>query len=119
MSLCEPCTRLRDISFCTDEIVIGTVSEINTEYNIYFRNLGSGEIQHFTTTSDNDGLLTLTPPYGFAFASNTLYELWVNRIDSVPYMDELTIDGTASDCFSVSFFKVKDTTYESQTLQLP
>jgi hypothetical protein len=51
MSLCSPCTRLKNVALCTDTLVIGTVAAVNTLHNIYFRSLGNDMIVKYTATS--------------------------------------------------------------------
>lgn len=103
MSLCEPCTRLKNIAICTDTIVIGTVATISTSYNIYFRSLANGMIVRYTATSDVNGLLTLTPTDGFVLSPNIIYEIWVNKTNSNLEGENLTISGTAATCYTLMF----------------
>jgi hypothetical protein len=117
MSLCSPCTRLKNVALCTDTIVIGTVAAVSTLHNIYFRSLSNDMIVKYTATSSGAGLLTLTPTDGFILAGNTLYELWVNTSNSSQTGLSLTIGGTAATCYTVAFDRVNDTTYTTQTLE--
>lgn len=118
MSLCVPCTRLKEVALCTDSIVIGTVATINTPYNIYFQSLANGMIVKYTATSSAAGLITLTPTGGFVLAANHGYEVWVNKTNSSLTGENLTIGATTATCFNVSFVRIEDTTFTSQTLEL-
>lgn len=117
MSLCSPCTRLKNVALCTDSLVIGTVGSNNTLYNIYFRSLSNDMIVKYTATSSVAGLLTLTPTDGFILAGNTLYELWVNTSNSSQTGVNLTIGGAAATCYTLMFDRIEDTTYTTQTLE--
>lgn len=117
MSICSPCTRLKEVALCTDSIVIGTVASFNTSYNIYFTSLANGFILRETATSDGAGLLTLTPANGFALAANMGYEIKVNKTNSSLTGENLTIGGTTATCFNVSFVHVPYQ-FLSQTLEL-
>lgn len=114
MSVCAPCIRLKEISKCTDSIVIGIVPIAETEYQVFFKNTATGKVVRYEGTSDVDSLLTITPPYGFNFSNETDYEVWVietgnginDNIDFQPegytvYMDDIL-------CVLVSFLMVWD-----------
>ena len=118
MSLCTPCTVLNPVSICTDSLVIGTVGSNNTLYHIFFISLANGMIVHYTSTSSNAGLLTLTPTGGFLLATNHTYELFVNTTQSVSTGENLTIGTITAQCFNVSFVDVLDTSFASQTLSI-
>ena len=118
MSLCAPCTRLKQISVCTDSIVIGTVSSINTVYHIYFVSLANGMRIRYTATSDANGLLTLTPADGFILATNHLYEIFVTTGTSVTTGDNLTIGSTTTTCYQLSFVDALHYPFISQTLEI-
>lgn len=72
----------------------------------------------YTATSSNAGLLTLTPTDGFVLSCNHSYEMWVNKTNSSLTGENLTIGSTTATCFNVSFIKVNDTTYTTQTLEV-
>lgn len=118
MSLCLPCARLKEVALCSATIVIGTVATINTLYNIYFQSLANGMIVKYTATSSATGVLTLTPTGGFVLAANHGYELWVNKTNSSLAGENLTIGATTATCFNVSFVRIEDTTFTTQTLEL-
>ena len=57
MSLCSPCTRLKNVALCTDTLTIGTVGSNSTLYNIYFRSLSNAMRVKNTAISRIAGLL--------------------------------------------------------------
>lgn len=118
MSICVPCTKLKEVALCTDTIVIGTVASFLTLYNIYFQSLANGMIVKYTATSSAAGLLTLTPAGGFVLAANHGYEIWVNKTNASLGGENLTIGATTATCFNVSFVRIEDTTFTTQTLEL-
>lgn len=127
MSICNPCTRLKQISLCTDSIIIGTVDvyHFNTAHVVYFKSLANGGIYSYNVTSDGAGSLTLTLPEGFPLASGHAYEMWVNVSgDSIDTQSNLTIGSTTATCFTISATQVFDmyygefTNYSSQTLEV-
>ena len=117
-SYCTPCTQLKEISVCTDAIIVGTVGTNNTAYNIYLRSLANDMIVKFTATSSGAGLLTITSTGGFNLATSTGYELWVNKVSSIAAQENLTIGTGTHLCYTVNFIRVNGQTYTSQTLEL-
>lgn len=121
MSICSQCTRLKPVSICTNNLIIGTVTA-STIYNIYFRSLSNGFVVKYTATSDGSGLLTLSPVDGFVLACNHLYELYVNTSTSSTTGTNLTIGTATSTCYNVLFEQIYDQsdvyTYVNQTLEL-
>lgn len=118
MSICAPCTRLKEAPICTTSLVIGTVATASTLYNVYFKSLANGMIVKYTTTSSLAGLLTLTPTNGFFLACNHGYEMWVNKTNSSLTGENLTIGTTTATCYNAVFVKVDETTYTSITLEV-
>lgn len=122
MSLCNFCTRLKPVSICVNNLIIGTVSGLSTSYNIYFRSLANGFIVKYTATSNGAGLLTLSPTDGFVLATNHLYEMYVNTSTSSSTGANLTIGTTTATCYSVMFEQVYDEdsiySYVNQTLEI-
>lgn len=130
MSICAPCTKLKTISKCTDEIIIGTMPEAETGYTVYFKNLATGKIVFFSNESDADNLLTIAPVYGFFLSENQAYEVWATlEGNQIEERVEIQADGwTAYDdpttCFAISFIRAyksneqANENYDSQTFQL-
>lgn len=125
MSICAPCKQLKQISLCTDSLVIGTVADENTAYIVYFKSLATGAIYSRPVTSDSNGVITIQFTDGFPLASGTGYELWVNKAgDSVEDTVNLTIGATTATCYTLSASTVFNMyydefmNYDSQTLEV-
>lgn len=122
MSICSQCTRLKPVSICASNLIIGTVANANQNYNIYFRSLSNGFIVKYTATSNGSGLLTLSPTDGFVLATNHLYEMYVNTSTSSSTGANLTIGTTTATCYNVMFEQVYDEdsiySYVNQTLEI-
>lgn len=122
MSICNSCTALKPVSICNTNLIIGTVANANQNYNIYFRSLANGFLVKYTATSDVNGLLTLSPDDGFVLATNHLYEIHVNQIQSTSTGANLTIGSTTDTCYKVMFEQVYDVSdiysYINQTLEI-
>lgn len=125
MSLCSPCTKLKSISLCTDSIVIGEAPAANAPYAVYFKNLATGKIHTYYVTSDSSKIITISPPSGFALATLTAYELWINNLgDSIEDQVNLIIGATTATCYTISAVAVFNAYYDinqnysSQTLEV-
>lgn len=127
MSICSPCTRLKQISLCTDSLIIGTVGIylFSLPHVVYFKSLATGATYAYHVNSDANGLLTLQFTDGFPLADGTAYEMWVNQAgDSIEKQDDLTIGDTTATCFTLSAEIVYDMYYDlnvnfdSQTLSV-
>lgn len=108
MSLCHSCTRLKPVSICTTNLIIGTVANANQNYNIYFRSLANGFLVKYVATSNGSGLLTLSPTDGLILATNHLYEMYVNQTQSTSTGAILTIGATVATCYNIMFEQVHD-----------
>lgn len=125
MSLCSPCTKLKAISLCTDSIIIGEAPLANSPYAVYFKNLATGKISTYFVTSDASKIITLTPSSGFALATLTGYEVWINNLgDSIEEQLDLIIGDTTATCYNISAVRVFNAYYDvnqnysSQTLEV-
>lgn len=125
MSLCNSCTKLKAISLCTDSIVIGEAPLANAPYAIYFKNLANGKLHTYYVTSSASKILTISPPSGFALATLTAYELWINNLgDSIEDQLDLIIGATTATCYTISAVSVFNNYYDvnqnytTQTLEV-
>ncbi len=125
MSLCSQCRKLKSISLCTDSLIIGTVADANSPYIVYFKSLATGKIFSYAVTSNSSGLITLTFSSAFPLATQTGYEMWVNKAgDSIDDTEDLTIGAVTDTCYQLSANMVWDMYYEeyenfdSQTLEI-
>ena len=119
---CNNCTELKTVSLCVNNLTIGTVGSNNTSYNIYFRSAANGMLIKYTATSNGSGLLILSPNDGLIFATNHVYELFVNKTTSSSTGENLTIGAVTDTCFKVMFEQVYDLsdvyTFVNQSLEI-
>lgn len=124
MGVCSQCRRLNPVSICTGDLTIGTVSSVNTVYNIFFKSLSNGFVVKYSAISSSAGLLTLAPTDGFILATNHLYEMYVNKTNSTSDGESLTIGTVTATCYNVLFENVLEGstntiyTYVHQTLEI-
>ena len=122
MSICSPCTRVKNLPSCVTDIVIGTVAQTSTAHYVYFKNLATGRINRYAATSDGSGLLTVTVDEEI-FPQHT-YKVWVNQQSATNATDEetITIGAATPTCLEIHFYRVTDDSgqvnYTSQTLKI-
>lgn len=121
MSICNPCIKAKPIPKCTQEIEIGTISDIDTAVSVYIWDVSSSLIQRVDATSDGDGLITVDISEVSLLASHA-YEIWVTEAGA-NYKEKLslTIGTSASETICLRVEEVKGTDgemelYASQTL---
>ena len=121
---CLKCTRVKDVPKCLDQLVIGTISQTNTNVHVYFQT--STEIlTRFTAQSDGAGLVVLDTT-NFEPNQVLLYNLWVTLENSGVYNNEsLTIEGSIDpvECVAFNFNTIYNgngsvISFASQTLEL-
>lgn len=105
MSYCAPCTSFGEFIICDDEFVIGTVAQADTLYYVYFQNLSNQRVDKFEITSDGDGLLVLDNDAHLFLASDTMYDVWVNRTDDQSDRENITYESTTNTCLMGRFRK--------------
>lgn len=99
---CSKCTTVKDLPKCLDQIVIGTIADINTPVDIYLQT-STERLTKFTTTSDGAGVVKLDTT---DFEPNQVlkYDLWVTLENAGIYNAlDLTIEGTIEPIKCVSF----------------
>lgn len=124
MSFCNPCTITLPISLCTESITIGSISSADTAVKVYFKNIATGKVVSFETTTTSGGTVTIDSP--FNFARNQSYEVWVNlaSANSVEHKETISIGYDSQECLLVSFVQVWDTSagypvqFTNQTLEV-
>jgi hypothetical protein len=109
------CSELDSIPECTDSIVLGAISDIDTEVYIYVKNTFTGYVHREEATSNGDGDVTLdlTEPDSSFYNQDSAYEVWITTRDSSDRLEILYAYGLTDTCLSISFFRVNDTTEEA------
>ena len=125
MSYCTSCTQLKQISLCTDSIVVGEAPLANTPYAVYFKSLSTGKVHTYYVTSSASKIITITLDDGFPLATLTGYRMWINTLgDSIESEENLIIGVTTATCYLISAINVFNSYYDinqnysSQTLEV-
>lgn len=121
MSACINCPNAKPLARCGTVIELGVISQINTDVLIYVREVSTGRIDQYQTTSEADG----TVAYSFSaktFNEDSFYEFWMTLDELYTSPEDklsFTIDGeiTTNECFFVEFISINGT-ISSQTVQL-
>jgi hypothetical protein len=111
---CNDCYILDSIPECTESLELGSIAP-DTEVYIYVKNIFTGYVHRQETTSDGDGdlILDLTEPDISFYNQDSIYEIWATLRTDNERLDITYAYGLTSDCFSLSFFAVNDTTEEA------
>lgn len=108
MSSCLPCLQACSVPLCTDEIIIGTIADVNTDIYILVHNKTTGRKQYISSQSDGAGVVTLVTD-GLGLMAGHSYEISVIPRPGSP-CDKKTIEiGTSSGtCISLILEDAKD-----------
>lgn len=124
MSICSDCIHPKPIARCVTNLIIGTISSINTAVHVYIKDLTTGRDIRYAVTSSAAGLITI-PITPQRFSEDHSYEVYVTLASAVgiEVKQNLTIGGEVSDCSSLRFETIWASdntiaTYTNQTLTL-
>lgn len=124
MSICNDCTHPKPIARCITNLIIGTISSINTAVYVYIKDLTTEREIRYSVTSSAAGLITvpITPQ---RFSEDHSYEIHVTKTtaDNINVKENITIGGEVSNCVSLRFETVWDNnnaivSYTNQTLTI-
>lgn len=125
MSICNDCIHPKPIARCITNLIIGTISSVNTAIYVYIKDktLDDREIR-YAVTSGATGIVTvpITPQ---RFSEDHSYEIHITKQSAINVNEKenMTIDGEVGDCSSLSFETIWDNnnliaTYTNQTLSV-
>lgn len=114
MSVCNPCLKAKALPNCTQELAIGTISEINSSVTVYIQDITTGQIMLLPATSDGDGLVTVDISEK-KFFDNHAYELWITD-SGADYKDkmDITVGSTIKDTVCLLFEGVVSVSGEAE-----
>jgi len=125
MSICSDCLHAKPIARCVTNLIVGTISSLNTAVYVYIRNLTLDDREiRYSVTSSAAGLITvpITPQ---RFSEDHAYEIRVTKASAigVEVRENITIGGDVADCVALRFEMIYDNnnavvTYTNQTLSL-
>lgn len=122
MSVCNSCISAQPIARCITNLIVGTISSLNTAVYVYIKNLTTGRDVRYAVTTSAAGLITvpITPQ---RFSEDHSYELYVTltTANNISVKQNITISGEVSDCVSLRFKTIYNNdneivTYTNQTL---
>lgn len=124
MSICSDCVNSKPVARCVTNLIVGTISSLNTSVYVYIRSVTTDRDIRYTVTSSAAGLITvpITPQ---RFSEDHAYEIWVTLTTAagVENKQNITIGGEIADCVSVRFETIWASdntiaTYTNQTLSI-
>lgn len=125
MSVCNDCTGTKKIARCTTNLIIGTISNINTAVYVYIKdNTLDDRIIRYAITSSGAGLITI-PITPQRFSEDHTYEIWVTltTASNIETKLDITIGTVTNTCVNLNFATIWTNdntvaTYTNQTLSL-
>lgn len=124
MSICSDCIHPKPIARCITNLIIGTITPLNTAVFVYIYNLTTGRNIRYAVTSSAAGLVTvpITPQ---RFSEDHSYEISITNQASanIGIKENITIGGEVSNCVSLRFETIwlsdnTIATYANQTLSI-
>lgn len=106
MSICAPCLNTQPVGKCTQEIVLGTITETDATLVVRIRNITTGVTVILDATSDGAGLITLDVSQ-FEFATAHAYEVSVIEAGESGLLD-ITIGAETANCVVLNFENEKN-----------
>jgi len=110
---CTTCLQSKPIPVCTEEIVIGTITDFATEVLVKIKNLSTSRVDYLTITSGGAGEITIAPA-NFPLMAHA-YQITVVEVDNPLTEKEITVDGEGGTCVE---FIVEDGSVATTTLTL-
>lgn len=124
MSVCTECTKAKPIARCITNLIVGTISSINTAVHVFIKDLTTERELRYSVTSSAAGLITvpITPQ---RFSEDHSYEIHITKADAVGInvKENITIGGDVADCVALRFETIWTNdnviaTYTNQTLSI-
>ena len=124
MSICSDCIHSKPIARCITNLIVGTISSLNTAVYVYVRDITTDRDIRYSLTSSAAGLITI-PITPQRFSEDHSYEIWVTLATAagVENKQNITIGGEVSNCVAVRFETIWNNdntiaTYTNQTLSI-
>ena len=117
MGVCTPCTKPKPVARCITNLVIGTISSLNTAVKVYVANKTLDDrILEYSVTSSAAGLVTI-PITPQRFSEDHSYEIWITLATAanISMRQNITISGEISDCVNLQFETIWQSTNAIQT----
>jgi len=106
MSVCNPSIKAQPIPNCVVDLVVGTITSLNTSVNVYVKNIVLQKTEILTGGSDGAGLVTVDVESLYK-APEHAYELWITLAgDSLNERQDITIGAETEDTVLLSFESV-------------
>lgn len=128
--ICLDCLKSQLVPACTNDLVLGTIPDIDTDVIIYVRDVTTAKLHSFQfdinsvqIVSSGTGVVTLPMDTKFVWMQDHYYEVWVTHEDADSIEDMLTvtvddgIGGTVlTDCINL---RIAESYNQDRTLSQP
>lgn len=124
MSICSDCIHALPVARCVTNLIVGTISSLNTAVYVYIRDVTMDRDIRYAVTSSAAGLITvpITPQ---RFSEDHSYEIYITKTTAanISVKENITIQAEVSNCVSLRFETIWDNnnaivTYANQTLTI-
>lgn len=97
------CLQSNDIITCVSTINAGSIADANTDIRLYLKNVTTGRVEYYTTTTDTDGNISFNP---LGLNDKHLYEVTVTLATELNPQNTLllTVDGNETCCIQFRAF---------------
>lgn len=112
------CQESQKIPTCLYELILGSVSEVNTLVHVDIRNVSTGYTFRQSVTTSAEGLVTidLTTPEPSFYNPDSYYEVSISSPEYVVL--PITIDDMEYDCIGLYFEKINGIEEATWTLKI-
>ena len=125
MSVCSDCLKPKTIARCITDLIIGTISSINTAVKVYIADKTTDDrVIEYSVTSSAAGLVTI-PITPQRFSEDHSYEIHITLATAanINMKQNITISGDVADCVLLRFQTIWENdntiqTFTNQTLAL-
>ena len=123
MAICLDCEKTKLIPTCTDDLILGKISDFNEDVDIYVRNVTLDQLHIFEVdendvqiVSDGTGLVTLPMQTKNIWNASHYYEVWIIKESATDIEDRetITIGLITTACLNLRFSFVENQDSESE-----
>jgi hypothetical protein len=112
------CQESQKIPTCLDELILGSVSEVNTLVYVDIKNISTGYNYRHSVTTSETGVITLdlSEPAPSFYNQDSYYEIYVSSASHI--LLPITIDDSEFECIGVYFEKINGLEETTWTLKI-
>lgn len=108
MSVCNPCTTVLNVPYCSTNVWVGDWSTSGVTLYVYTMNTATGKINKEEVVSGSGGKVSIEFP---SRMENASYQVWMNTTSNQAFeMETFKLPSTSTNvtCINVSFSRVNE-----------